>query len=128
MKKNLFKRMSILAVLLISLTNFQCRKESNDTFCEIQRTSLDTVLNKDGIVGYYSKYKKWAIYTDVSFPNNIDSKIVGISCDIPLPLQNEGLKITFSGVYKKFNSDEKILPQLGGEDLYFLDIDKIEYK
>lgn len=128
MKKKLFNRILISGVLFISLTNFQFKKKATDTFCETQRLGFDTVFNKEGIVGYYSKYKRWAIYTDVSFPNNIDSKIVGISCSIPLSLQIDGLNIKFSGVYKKFNRDEKILPRLGGEDLYFLYINKIEKK
>lgn len=128
MRKNTFKRIQILALLIISQTNFQCKKDINSSFCEIQRTTVNSVLNKDGIIGYYVKYKKWAIYANVDTPNNIDSKIVAITCDLPKQLQNDGEKIIFSGVYKEFNPDEKILPQLGGEELYYINVTKIEKK
>lgn len=122
MSKQFFYLTVILPVLLFSLMNFQCKKDAVDGFCTVQRTDHLQVNNKEGIVVYYQKYDRWAIYSSINIAGNIDSKMIGLSCDIPSDMKIEGLAITFSGTFKKFNSDENITPQMGGEELYFLSL------
>ena len=128
MKKNRLFSLSILIILSISITNSQCKKDNSDKFCEIQRSTYSSVDNKEGIIGYYEKYKRWAIYTKVNTPNNIDSRIIGLTCSIPSSLQTDGLAVNFSGTYKTFTANENITPQIGGDELYYLDISKLEKK
>lgn len=128
MKKKLFNRIPVFALLFMSFTNFQCKKESTDKFCEVQRSTYLTVSNKEGMIGYYTKYNRWAVYTKVNTSNNIDSRIIGLVCDIPSSLKIDGLAVTFTGNYKNFNNDEKITPQMGGDELYYLDISNIQKK
>ena len=113
----------------VILLNFSCAKQQVDeTFCDVNRKLANSADNKEGKVGYYSEYNKWVIYEKIQTPNNIDSRIIGFTCDIPTSMQIQGLDIIFSGNYFLFNNDENIKPQLGGDDLYFLNLTNIEKK
>lgn len=128
MKKNFFKSTLILAVLLISLTNFQCKKESTDKFCEVQRSTYLTVNNKEGMIVYSNKYNRYAVSFTVTTPNNIDSQIIGFVCGLSPELKTIGLKVIFSGTLKSFNTDENMTPEIAGQDLYFFETSQITKK
>lgn len=102
-----------------------CKKESNDTFCSTKRTSIESLNTKKGIVIYYQKYSKYGVRIDTSFAGNIDSQVIGLTCNLPNELQTEGTNVTVSGQLKKFNSDENISPQMAGDELYYLEITQI---
>jgi hypothetical protein len=125
MKKKMLIQITFFAFLVISFTNFRCNKNNTNDFCEVQRTEYLTVDDRHGMIGYYAKYNRWAIYANISTPNNIDSRIVGMLCDIPETMKSDGLRVIFSGKYNKFNISENISPQIGGEELYYLSLSKI---
>ena len=125
MKKNLLKRISIFTVLFISLTNFQCKKETTDKFCEVQRSTYLTVSNKEGMIVYSNKYNRYAVSFTVKTPNNIDSQVIGFVCGLSTELKTIGLQVNFSGTLKNFNPDENMTPEIAGQDLYFFEISQI---
>lgn len=113
----------------VILLNFSCAKQQvGETFCDLNRKLVNSADSREGKVGYYSEYNKWVIYEKVQITNNIDSRIIGFTCDIPSSMQVQGLDIIFSGNYFLFNNYENIKPQLGGDELYFLKLSKIEKK
>lgn len=110
----------------MSLFTFSnCKKEANDTFCSTNRASIESLNNKKGVVIYYQKYSKYGVRIDTSFAANIDSQVIGLTCDLPRELQNEGTNVTVNGQLKKFTSEENISPQTAGDELYYLKISQI---
>lgn len=128
MKKNLFRYISIFAVLLISFTNFQCKKDTTDKFCEVRRSTYLIVSNKEGMIVYSNKYNRYAVSFTVTTPNNIDSQVVGFVCELSPELKTIGLRVIFSGTLKKFNGDENMTPEIAGQDLYFFETSQITKK
>lgn len=128
MKKTLLKRISIFVVLFITLTNFQCKKETADKFCEVQRSTYLILSNKEGMIVYSNKYNRYAISFTVTTPNNIDSQVIGFVCGLSPELKTIGLRIIFSGTLKKFNTDENMTPEIAGQDLYFFETSQITKK
>jgi hypothetical protein len=126
MKKYLGADLSFVVLFaFVSFSSLQCSK-GKDQFCGMSRSSFTTVTDKEGIIGYYQKYNHWAVYSNVDSVNNIDSRMIGLVCDVPSLLKIDGLRIKFSGTYQNFNAGEKITPQMGGDQLYFLQIIKLE--
>lgn len=112
--------------LIISMFNFSnCKKDSADSFCSINRMPVSTINAQRAIVIYYQKYNRYGVRIDTTLTGNIDSQIVGLTCDIPKELRKEGTSVKISGQLKKFNADEKISPQMAGDDLYYLVITQI---
>jgi hypothetical protein len=128
MKKKLFNRISILVVLFISFTNFQCKKESADKFCEVQRSTNLAVSNKEGMIVYSNKYNRYAVSLTVATSNNIDSQVIGFVCGLNQELKTIGLRVIVSGTLKNFNSDENMTPEIAGQDLYFFETSQITKK
>lgn len=128
MKKNLFSQITIFAVLLISFTNFQCKKDAVDKFCSIQRMDYVTVSNKEGMIVYSNKYNRYAVSLTVATPNNIDSQVIGFLCELPSELKTIGLRVIVSGTLKNFNIDENMTPEIAGQDLYFFETTQIAKK
>ena len=129
MKNILFHRfLSVTFFSFILVSNYRCTKNQTDSFCKVNRTSFSSLNNQDALIGYYVKYNRWAVYIKDNIPNNIDNKMTGLICDIPSEFKVDGLNVIISGSYKKFNREENIVPQLGGEDLYYFEITKITKK
>jgi len=113
-------------LLIISMFNFSnCKKDSADTFCSTNRTSISTINAQTAIVIYYQKYNRYGVRIDTTLTGNIDSQIIGLTCDIPKELRTEGTNVKVSGKLKKFNAAENISPQMAGDDLYYLEITQI---
>lgn len=129
MKKHFLNLRLVIIIVFLTILNLQCTKEkATDEFCAIQRSEVLQASNDEAIIGYYQKYNRWAIYTIADTAGNIDSRIIGLTCDIPTNMQVDGLPVTFSGTFKKFNADENITPQIGGDDLYYLTLSQITKK
>ncbi len=128
MKKFLINRILLIAVLFSSLSNFQCKKEATDMFCEVQRTDYLPVSNKEGMIVYSNKYNRSAISFTVTMPNNIDSQVIGFVCGLSQELKTIGLRVIVSGTLKKFNSDENMNPEIAGQDLYFFKTSQVTKK
>ena len=128
MKIHLFSRITVFAILFLSLTNFQCKKESTDKFCKVQRSQFLTISNKEGMVVYSNKYNRYAVSLTIPTQNNIDTQVIGFICELPPELKTIGLRVMVSGSLKKFNSDENMTPEIAGQDLYFLETIQISKK
>lgn len=128
MKFSFFTLILIFTVLFILLTNFQCKKDTADKFCEVQRSTYMTISNKEGMIVYSSKYNRYAVSFTVTTPNNIDSQVIGFVCGLSSELKTIGLRVIFSGTLKKFNSDENMTPEIAGQDLYFFETSQITKK
>ncbi|MGI8583670.1 MAG: hypothetical protein ACR2KX_15840 [Chitinophagaceae bacterium] len=126
--KNVFNRILVFAVLLISFTNSKCKKETTDKFCEVQRTVYMTVNNKEGMIVYSNKYNRYAVSFTVTIPNNVDSQVIGFVCGLSPELKTIGLHVILSGTFKKFNGDENMTPEIAGQDLYFFETSQITKK
>ncbi|MCU7548297.1 hypothetical protein OCK74_04185 [Chitinophagaceae bacterium LB-8] len=81
--------------------------------------------NEEGMVVYSSKFNRYGISFTMTTANNIDSQITGYVCSMPQELQQVGLPVTISGVLKRFNQEENIKPEIGGQDLYYLATNQI---
>lgn len=128
MKNIIFNRISIFIVILITFLNFQCKKDTTDKFCEVQRSTYLTVSNKEGMIVYSNKYNIYAVSFTVTTPNNIDSQIIGFVCGLNTEFKNIGLRVIVSGTLKNFNSNENMTPEIAGQDLYFFEISQITKK
>lgn len=128
MKKTPSIQSAVIVLLFLVLVGFRCKKDNSDKFCEISRSEFKTVNNKEGMIGYYAKYNRWAVYLKVDSLNNIDSRIIGLTCNMPASLQIDGLSVILTGIFKNFNTDEKITPQMGGDELYYFEFSKIVKK
>ncbi len=113
-------------LLVVSIFNFSnCKKDSTDNFCSKNRTSLSTINAQSAVVIYYQKYNRYGLRIDTTLIGNIDTQIIGLTCDIPKELRTVGTDVKISGQLKKFNADENISPQMAGDDLYYLEITQI---
>lgn len=121
-------RISVFMALLVSLTNFQCKKEAPDKFCEVKRTDYLEINNKEGMIVHSSKYEKYAVSFTVATSNNVDSQLIGFVCGLSTELKTIGLRVVVSGTLKRFNSNENITPEIAGQDLYFLEATQIAKK
>lgn len=128
MKNIIFNRISIFIVILITFLNFQCKKDTTDKFCEVQRSTYLTVSNKEGMIVYSNKYNIYAVSFTVTTPNNIDSQIIGFVCGLNTEFKNIGLRVIVSGTLNNFNSNENMTPEIAGQDLYFFEISQITKK
>ncbi len=128
MKNIIFNRISIFIVILITFLNFQCKKDTTDKLCEVQRSTYLTVSNKEGMIVYSNKYNIYAVSFTVTTPNNIDSQIIGFVCGLNTEFKNIGLRVIVSGTLKNFNSNENMTPEIAGQDLYFFEISQITKK
>lgn len=126
--KTTLKRILIFAILLISLTNFQCKKEAVDSFCEVQRSTYLKITNKEGMIVYSNKHNRYAVSFTVTTPNNIDSQVIGFICGLSPELKKIGLQVISSGTLKKFNAEENMTPEIAGQDLYFFEFSQIAPK
>ncbi|HSV09830.1 MAG TPA: hypothetical protein VLI68_03610, partial [Hanamia sp.] len=61
------------------------------------RSAFITVSDHEGIMGYYQKYNYWAVYSNVDSVNNIDSRMIGLVCNVPSSLRIDDLAVKFSG-------------------------------
>jgi len=123
--KNLLRSL-LCFLLIISIFNFSnCKKDSTDTFCSTNRTSISTINAQTAIVIYYQKYNRYGLRIDTTLTGNIDSQIIGLTCDIPKELRTVGANVKVIGQLKKFNAEENISPQMAGDDLYYLEITQI---
>ena len=113
-------------LLIISLFNFgSCKKDSTDSFCSTNRKPISTISAQKAIVIYYQIYNRYGVRIDNTLTGNIDSQIIGLTCDIPKEFRTEGTNVKVSGQLKKFNAEENISPQMAGDDLYYLEITQI---
>lgn len=128
MKNNLFKRVTFFSLLLLSFANFQCKKETSDKFCEIQRSDYLAISNKEGMIVYSNKYNRYAVSLTITTPNNIDSQVIGFLCGLSPELKTIGLRVIVSGTLKNFNGDENMTPEIAGQDLYFFKTSQIAKK
>jgi len=125
MKPRIFKQISALIFVILLLASFQCKKETADDFCKIQRSSFKTVSNTEGMIVYSNTYHRYAVSFTLSTPNNIDSQTIGFVCDLSKEMQTIGLPVIVSGTLMNFNADENMTPEMGGQELYFFEISQI---
>jgi hypothetical protein len=128
MNPRIFKQISTLICVIVLLTSFQCKKETEDDFCKIQRSAYRTVVNTEGMIVYSNKYQRYAVSFSLSIPNNIDSQTIGFVCYLSKEMQTIGLPVIVSGTLMNFNADENMTPEMGGQELYFLEISQITKK
>lgn len=120
--------LTLLLAVFFLFTNSKCKKANTDNFCNIERTGNVQIDKNDGMVVYSNKYQRYGISFSVTDPDNIDSQIVGLVCNLPKQFQKVGLEVTISGTLKNFNSDEHISPEIAGQDLRFFEISQINNK
>lgn len=126
--KNLITSLAYFLIVMSAFNFSNCKKKSVDSFCYTNRTTISNINAQKGMVIYYQKYDRYGVRFDTSLTGNIDSQVIGLSCDIPKELRSEGINIIVSGELKKFNDDENITPQMGGDELYYLAITQITKK
>jgi len=102
-----------------------CKKTTNDTFCIEKRTAVSSISSQNAVVIYYKKYSKYGLKINNTIVGNIDNQIIGLVCDLQNELKTEGTNVIFSGIFKKFNSNENYFPQMGGDSLLYLEINQI---
>ena len=117
---------SIPVGLILVLFSFNgCKKKATLPLCLAERQVFRNLANQKGTVFYYQQYKKFAVSIDTFIKDNIDTHINGLPCELPKEFQVEGVRVSIDGELKKFNDGENFLETVGGEQLYFLKIDRI---
>lgn len=111
-------------ILLVTIA-ISCNKTTLSPFCEIQRVPSTVLINKEGTIVYSNKFNRYGIDFHVTNPNNIDSKVTGLVCELPLDFQKTGLRVFVSGSLMNFNNNENMFPEMGGQELYFCNISSI---
>ncbi len=124
MNKMLFVFFSLFVIMMAS----NCKKDETDSFCQIKRDLVSSINNQEAFIGFYAKYNRWAVFFKISNPNNIDTRVIGLTCDISPNFQIDGLPVIVSGNKKKFNTIENITPQLGGDELFYFEILQLSKK
>lgn len=117
-----------MLLIMICMISFKCKKDSTDPFCNINRQTYFSFPATEGTVGYSDKYQRFVVIFQVNDSTNIDESIVGFPCELTKELQVVGKKVILSGTLKTFNSDENMTPEIGGQNLYFLDLSTINPK
>lgn len=84
--------------------------------------SLKKVKSQKGTIYYDAYEKRFAVY--VTIPGTFDSQDVGFLCDNLDILKKDNLLITFTGEYHSYLEGRK--PPVGGQNYYFLDIQKFK--
>lgn len=130
MKNTIAARIAFFTLIVISLTGFRCNKRTTDRdFCELQRSTHSTINLLEGTIIYSNKYNRFGVGFPVTTPGGvIDTQIIGLVCDIQSEFKTTGLKVIVTGTLKNFNSNENIKPEMGGQELYYLEINKIAKK
>ena len=130
MTTNIFKTKTIVFfIIALNLIHTGCKKQSSsDNFCSKERIQYSTFADKDGLVGYSEKYKRFVVLFRVSNPNNIDESIVGFPCELQKEMQVVGKAVTLSGILKIFSTDENMTLEIAGQNLYFLQLSNIKIK
>lgn len=113
----------ILFILII--LGLTCRKGNENIFCKRERIEFRQLVNATAQAIYSYKYKRFGLSIILQNTQNIDSQVVGLVCDLDKDLRNIGTVVEVSGVLKYFDSSENIIPEIGGQDLYYLEIRKI---
>lgn len=127
MKRYIFKPfLFVMFLLFVSLINIQCKKEVD--FCDVQRTTYKEINNQVATINFVEKYDRYAVVVTPDINDNIDSQEIGFMCGLNNEFRTSRLKVVVSGTLKKFNSNENILPEIGGQDFYFLDVFQITKK
>lgn len=127
MKKK-FTFIACTLLLIASVLSFKCKKDTVNSFCTTERKTYLSFSESEGIVGYSDKYKRYVVIFDVNNPDNIDESIVGFPCNLADDLKVIGKSVTLSGTLKEFNMNENMSPEIGGQNLYFLELSNIKPK
>ncbi|MET4082590.1 hypothetical protein ABIB40_002550 [Pedobacter sp. UYP30] len=122
-KLSLFAMPIVLIMVLFSFNS--CKKKATLPNCSAKRQVFRNLVNHQGTVFYYRQYNKFAVSIDTLIKDNIDTHINGLPCELPKEFQIEGKRVVLNGKLEKFNDGENFFETLGGEQLYFLKIDKI---
>jgi len=48
-----------VAVFFLSILSVQCKKDTSDPFCEVQRATYQSVSHEEGMVVYSSKFNRY---------------------------------------------------------------------
>ncbi|GAB4034412.1 hypothetical protein [Spirosoma gilvum] len=72
--------------------------------------------NLKGIVGYRKDMSMYTVAYTV--PGTIDSRWVGLVCNLPTSYQVVGKEVSFSGEFR--NTLGKVSPYFGGDEMYYL--------
>ena len=115
----------LLFFFLLIAASIQCNKHDTQ-FCNEQRTTALALYERGGTVVYSHKHKRYAIRIDTTIVGNIDTEIIGFPCSLSRKLSHSGERVVLIGELKNFNMQEEMKPDLGGQELYFLEIASIE--
>lgn len=124
----LLSMQKIFLIVVVAIIAFHispgCSKSSTTDFCTKSRSTADTVVTRGATVHYYNNYGRWGLKIDSAI-NTIDATFEGFPCTLDQSLSQEGLRVKFSGVLKKFNDNEVRPPRLGGQQFYFIELSAI---
>jgi cytochrome c-type biogenesis protein CcmE len=117
--------MKYLSVLMFTMLIVSCAKNEPDAQTKLSRAGCDsgivvkTAKNKVGLVSYIQAENQYLV--NFHEPGTYDSVDVGYTCNLPEKFRQEGLRVVFSGVYRK----HPVPSILGGYTNYYLELTKI---
>jgi hypothetical protein len=117
----------LLSALLIG-ASIACQKDSlpipasANPVCFEDNSVSHQAKSLKGIVGYRKDVSMYTVaYT---IPKTIDSRWVGLVCNLPTSYQVIGKEVSFSGEYRRTLG--KVSAQFGGDEMYYLYLSSIK--
>jgi hypothetical protein len=111
----------LLSSLLIGVS-VACQKDSlpvptsANPACFEDNLVIHQAKRLKGIIGYRKDISMYTV--DYIVPKTIDSRWVGLVCNLPTSYQVVGKEVSFSGEYR--STSGKVSPQFGGDEMYYL--------
>ncbi|SNR29201.1 MULTISPECIES: hypothetical protein [Hymenobacter] len=109
-------------LLLLSFTSCQKDTIRDDNSVCASTSTVRKVTDLAGIIQFNQTEQRFAISRYV--PGTIDAVDIGIVCELPKNLQQEGVRVQFSGTYREYTGKAK--PQIGGQKYYYLELTEVK--
>jgi hypothetical protein len=117
----------LLSALLIG-ASVACQKQTLPVPVSANPACFETnpishqAKNLKGVIGYRKDVSMYTVAYTV--PKTIDSRWVGLACNLPGDYQVIGKQVNFSGEYR--STSGKVSGQFGGDEMYYLYLSSIK--
>lgn len=112
----------LLAGLFIACSNDDCECAGP---CNPQSSTVERVINQSGFIAFHEDEDRWMIIAGKpGTVTTFDTQYLGILCDsLPETFQEIGMRVEFSGEYKRYDKDPS--GPIPGQTYYYLFLSQI---
>lgn len=113
----------ILLLVLVLLGG--CQAKNNFLDCNAERDRFLEINNRAGSVFVDNRGNVYGIVLDTMINNNIDTRIIGLPCELPSGFRKANKRVLVSGTLFRLTADERPSSGTAGDEFYFLKINTI---